>query len=123
MDLYEIRFLQSLIFTTLIETVFLLLLSRLWLLRHRTSRADTLLLVAVGLIGSALTLPYVWFVFPAFLKSRVLYVPIVELFALSVESIIIWILVKCPFVKAVVLAVLCNAVSFSSGLWLFRSHL
>ena len=105
----EMNFLLAFMLTNMIEfaVVYLLLRGREGLLR----------ILEVVLLCNLLTLPYVWFVFPAFLTLP--YLPLLalsELFALSIEML----LYAASFrnagaLRATLAAVVANAVSLLVG--------
>jgi len=108
----------ALIFTIAIETITLLALIRLVLkVSAREIHADRI--IGVGILASALTLPYVWFVIPNCIPSRFWFVVTAELFALIIETIIYRKLLEFRWFMALTLSLVCNVLSFCIGLILF----
>lgn len=69
-----------------------------------------------GIVASLATLPYLWFIFPMFLKTRLWYILISELTAAIAESVIIFGILRINYTKALLLSFACNMVSFGIGL-------
>ncbi len=110
MAAYEYRFLQAFALTLLIELpVFLFLHSKL---ARRAAPLTTLLVV--GACASALTLPYVWFVFPAFLQGLP-YVVLSEAFAVAAEAVLYAAWLRLAPARSLALSVACNVASYLVG--------
>lgn len=107
------NFFKALLFTIFIETLILFLLFKT---RYKSLQIQNALLLVTGIIVSFATLPYVWFVFPAFLPSRVPYIAVSECFAILAESFLIYKLLKIDYKKAFLVSLICNIISFSIGL-------
>ncbi|KRB56809.1 hypothetical protein ASD98_08975 [Flavobacterium sp. Root186] len=107
------HFLIALLFTIFIETLILFLLFKT---KYKKLNITNKLLLITGFIASFSTLPYVWLVFPAFITSRFPYIAFSECFAILIESVIIYKLLKIDFKKALLASVVCNVISFSIGL-------
>lgn len=107
------NFLTALLFTILIETIILFVLFKT---KYKKLQIQHKLLLLTGFVTSFSTLPYVWFVFPAFIQSRFPYILFSECFAIVIESILIYKLLKIDFKKAMLISVICNIISFSIGL-------
>ncbi len=107
---YELRFLVALVLTLLIEVPLLLVLVS----RFSARRQSTGFVVFVGMSASLLTLPYLWFLLPAFVPL-VLLVPIAEAVAVLVETGVYAVLLSLPPSRAFVLSLICNAASFVLG--------
>jgi hypothetical protein len=108
-------FLLALLLTLVVE------LTELWLLLRfvfRKPEVDTGRLLFVGTLASALTLPYLWFVFPALLEGGGL-VYGGELLVAAIEAVVLYRLLPVGFGKAIVLSALANAASFAAGLAIF----
>jgi hypothetical protein len=65
---YELMFLRALAFTVAVETAVLFAARPVFL--RREPGGSPLRLVAAGSLCSAATLPYLWFVLPAWLRDR-----------------------------------------------------
>jgi len=111
---YEIAFLFSLLFTVIIETIILLILAIC--LKLKNGKIE---LIFLGIIASSLTLPYLWFVLPFFLQSYLVYVIVGEISVTLIEALFYMFVLKTSFKDALILSVVCNAVSFCLGLIIF----
>jgi len=110
---YTIFFLFALIATIIIETLVLLaLLKLIWRKKGRGIKAGNIILT--GIIASALTIPYLWFVLPDFLNG-VSYIAIGEIAVVLVESLIIFWILKLKWPFALLLSFICNLVSYLLG--------
>ncbi|PWB22854.1 hypothetical protein DCO46_16145 [Flavobacterium sp. HTF] len=107
------KFLFALLITIFIETLVLFLFFKT---RYKKLNISNKLLLITGLVTSFSTLPYVWFVFPTFIQSRIPYIIICESFAILVESFLIYKLLKIEYKKALFISIICNLISFSIGL-------
>lgn len=114
---YLSLFFFSLFFTILAETLALFLLARRWFCWPQRRMPGRLLLFA-GILASACTLPYVWFVFPALFASRLPYIIAAESFAVLAEALIYLMVLRIPLKEAFLLSLACNALSFGLGLLL-----
>jgi len=115
---FEQLFLCALIFTVAVETSALFLCARLLFKMKRKDTPDALLLFC-GIALSFATLPYVWFVFPAF-TSGTAYVVCAELFAFAAEAVGYKYILRVDWKRAAALSFICNAASFLLGLLVFR---
>lgn len=113
---YELRFIKALMFTVCIETCVLWLLLR-YVVRDRSIRWGRV--VAAGILCSFSTLPYLWFVLPRWLPSRLALMTVGEISVTAVESLILWLLLPLKSRQALLLSVCCNGISFSLGLLFF----
>lgn len=111
--LYELEFLYALGLTLLIEVPILVFLFPV----VERRKADWPSLVFAGMFASALTLPYIWFVLPAFVPPSA-YVAMAEAFAVLVESGIYCVLLRLAPARAFALSLACNVASFVLGGWL-----
>ena len=112
--MYELHFLRSLALTLFVETSLLFLLVRQFYKLSEAQLSRVLLLFG-GMLASTATLPYVWFVFPAFIQNRVFYTIAVESFAVVAETAIFAMLFRMGWKKALLLSACCNAGSFIAG--------
>ena len=115
---YELQFLFSLFFTVAIETTVLWLLLRRVLKKSSKSIPFSLVLFA-GFVASFSTLPYLWFVFPAFF-AQTTYIALAEGFAVAVEAVEYFFILKTPAKQSFVISLACNAASFCIG-WIVFS--
>ncbi len=107
---YHLLFLKSLVYTIVIETICLILLFRLYF--KKLYSFHLLLLIFTGIICSFATLPYLWFVFPNFIKQRTLLLITGELFVVIIESLMIIGILRIKYKHAILISLICNAVSF-----------
>lgn len=112
--MYEFHFLRSLALTIFVETLLLFLVVRRFYKLPET-RLSRVLLLAGGMLASGATLPYVWFVFPAFIQNRAFYTIVVESFATIAETAIFIMLFRMDWKKAFLLSACCNVGSFLVG--------
>ena len=110
---YEMRFLLALMQTLVIETLLLLLFSKM-VFKNRFSTKPVYFIIITGVIASSLTLPYVWFILPFLIRDRVRYIIISEVFAITAESLIFLFLFKVSYKFCFLLSFICNLFSFLS---------
>lgn len=116
--LYEALFLRGLLFTIAIEVLVFLPMCYFWL--NRKGFKALAYGAFVCCIATMLTLPYVWFIFPAFITIKVWYILASEVFAFIAEAIIYFLLLRCNFRQALFISLACNACSFGLGLLFFK---
>ncbi len=108
------RFLLSLIITWTIEVPVLLVLVRLVFRERAISPARIL---CTGLLCSALSLPYLWFVLPPYVDAA--YYPVAgELLAMAIEAVMINQVLGLDVKRSLACSVLMNAASFFLGRYL-----
>jgi len=112
---YEINFLKALLLTITIETAVLFLLFKVV---FKTLRPGNWLLLLTGILATLATLPYLWFILPLFIQSKLGYILVSELSAILVESVIILGLLKINLQKVVLVSLVCNMSSYLIGLWI-----
>lgn len=117
-NFYEIEFLKALFITISIETLVLFILLRK-VPYFRKQNIPNLKILYTGILSSFATLPYVWFIFPAFISSQTGYIITSESFAVIAETIIFYTFLKTRFRNAFILSLLCNVVSFTIGFFFF----
>lgn len=113
--IYEYKFLISLLFTIVIEIITLFIIIKLFLKKDKKEITNTLLLFT-GFLCSFATLPYLWFIIPLLVKTRLPYVLIGEIFVILMESLIIFFMLKLDYKKSIVISFICNIVSLLLGL-------
>lgn len=113
---YEFNFLKALLLTIVVETVILYLL--FYTLLKKDKPANWLLLIT-GIVTSMATLPYLWFIIPIFIHSKLWYNLVCESLAVGVESVIILALLRIKFSKALLVSLICNMASYGIG-WLIK---
>jgi hypothetical protein len=111
--LYETHFLLSLCVTWVIEIPLLFLLVRYIVKANDLSAAW---IAGTGLLASALTLPYLWFVLPPYIDAA--YYPLIgELLVIAGEAAVFFLLLRVKPVSAVFLSLVVNVSSFGIGMW------
>lgn len=112
---YELAFIKALLITVLLECIMAALLKKFFGGRLKLSSVSYLRLCGFVAIASALTLPYAWFVLPAFIKSGIVYIIIAEVSVTVLEAAFYKFGIQLPLVSAVVLSVCANAFSYAVG--------
>lgn len=110
--LYESRFLVALAITLAIEVPALIVLFKF--LKFKITRK----IFCVGLIASTMTLPYVWFVIPAFFSGNT-YVFVAEAFAVIAEAVLFFRLLELGAKESLLISAVVNMLSFVLGLLIF----
>ncbi len=113
--IYEYQFLQSLTVTITIEILILFILIR-FLFKLKKEEITNSYLFFTGFICSFATLPYLWFLLPLFLKTRMNYMIIGESSVVILETIILYYLLKISFKNCLIISFICNATSFLIGI-------
>jgi hypothetical protein len=112
--LYETRFLLSLIVTWAIECPVLLLLVRLV---FRRKEIPVIAIVLTGMLCTALTLPYLWFVLPPFLDAA--YYPLIgETLVVLAEALVLNRLLGLDGKRSLICSLAMNSASFVFGWYL-----
>jgi hypothetical protein len=114
---YEGMFLKALAMTVVIETTTLWGMTSLF--RRGGSIPTTRRVLAVGVLCSSATLPYLWFVLPAWVRDRNALMAIGEPAVTLAETGILALALPVTPGRALVLSCACNLVSFLIGLALF----
>lgn len=112
--LYETKFLVSLFFTLCIEVPIVLILMKIMQPKSKTFK-----IILVSVFASALTLPYLWFIFPSFLGYPS-YIIIGEIFVFLTESLVYWKFLPTSLKKALLISFVANFFSLLAGLIFFR---
>lgn len=118
------RFVSSLVFTSVVETVVLILLV---LYLFRKQGIELWRMVVVGVFASFSTIPYVWFVFPRlFVWPQTTAILFAELFAWIVEAVVYRVFLNLSWKQAFIISLLCNMASYflgpllrAQGLWIY----
>lgn len=113
---YEQTFLLSLLLTLATEIPVAVFLVRNF---YKNTHIPVSKIVFAGIVASALTLPYFWFVLPAYIPSRGLYMIMGESAIVLVEAFIYKQLLEIPFPKSFVVSLAANLVSIAAGALLF----
>lgn len=118
------RFLTSLVFTGVVETLVLILLL-LFVFRNRS--IDVSRMIFAGLYASFSTIPYVWFVFPFLMRwpasTAIIFA---EAFAFIVEAIFYRWFLRIDWRVAFAVSLICNVTSYflgpllrANGIWIY----
>lgn len=111
---FERRFLLALLLTWLIEIPILFVLVRYV---FKVRQVSVWRILGVGLLASALTLPYLWFLLPSILTTASgIYLG--EILVFLVEALLYRWLLGMSYPKALLLSFIVNAISFLLGLFL-----
>ncbi len=108
---YEKQFLLALFITLFSEVPAAFLLAKYWL--KKSNVKDILF---AGIISSALTLPYFWFVLPSFINNRTSYIWFGETAIVLIEAYIYHHLLKTTAKQALVVSLIANITSIAIGL-------
>jgi hypothetical protein len=111
---YETQFLIALLITLAVETGLLFLVIRV-LFRMPDSVVGDGVVLTAGILASLITLPYVWFVLPAYIHTHRTYVLTAESLVLVAETVILMILLRLHPARALVASAICNGASFIVG--------
>ena len=111
---YELAFLQALLITVLLECFIAALLKKFFGRRLLLKQTYTRLLLTVAL-ASIITLPYAWFVLPAFVKSGIAYILLAEISVTIIEALFYWFTLKTSIKAAIILSVTANFFSWYIG--------
>lgn len=111
--IYEIEFLKALLLTISIETAVLFVLFKVFFKKIEISNLSLFL---TGMITTFSTLPYLWFIFPYFIHSKIWYHVFGEMFVTVVESIIIMAMLRIKYSMALLVSFICNVTSYGIGL-------
>jgi len=117
--LYEYKFLISLAFTLFIEIITIYLLIK-YFCGYDGAKISNSLLFFTGFLSSFATLPYLWFIVPLFIKTRIQYILFGESFVIIFESLIIFFLLRVNLKKSLSISFICNILSFVMGLILLN---
>ena len=110
---YEAKFLVALALTLVIEIPVAVMALWYWFKRKEIPRGK---IVTAGLVASGLTLPYLWFILPAFIPNPFIYIAVGEVSVFLVETFIYVWLLKVNLRQALAVSFLANAASFAAGL-------
>ena len=111
----EARFLISLLVTVVVETAVLICYIR-FIFKIASLQLPLRRCLFAGFFASFATLPYLWFVLPAFVHSYPLLVTTGELGVFVVEAVAYIFLLGLPFRKTAVLSFTANLASIIVGL-------
>lgn len=111
--LYETRFLYSLLLTLAVEIPIVYIFVK-YLYRH--NGVKNLKIILVGFLASTLTLPYLWFILPAYINDRNTFIVIGELLVILTETIIYNQLLEIKLSKSFIISLTANIFSILLGL-------
>lgn len=111
---YELAFLNALLTTVLLECFIVALLKKFFGGRLKLVSFSYVRLIGFVAIASILTLPYAWFVLPAFFKGLT-YIIIAEVSVTLIEAAFYGFAMRIPWWSAIVLAVAANTFSYAVG--------
>lgn len=114
--LYEQKFLFALLLTWVIEIIVAVIFIK-YLFKYQEIKISKI--VFVGLIASALTLPFLWFILPIYISNRVLFILLGEISVILVEAIIYYQFLKLRLPQSFVISFVANAASILLGIVLF----
>lgn len=114
----EPLFLKALLSTILVETAVLLAFVRLFN-KEPFKNISTPQLLAAGFFASFSTLPYLWFILPVFFKSYMVLTVIGECLVTLTEGVFYGFFLRIRLPLAMLLSIICNAVSILFGLAFF----
>ena len=117
--LYEYKFLIALAFTLFIEIITLYILIKCFF-KDDGAKISNSLLFFTGFLSSFATLPYLWFIIPLFIKTRIQYILFGESFVILLESLIIFFMLRVNLKKSFSISFICNILSFLIGLILLN---
>lgn len=113
--LYEDKFLLALLITLSIEIPVIVFLVN-YFYKYKLKLQQLFL---AGIIASSLTLPYLWFVLPAYISDRLIFLLVSEILIVCIEAVIYRQLLKIRLTKSFIISLIANIVSILVGLVLF----
>jgi len=114
--LYEQEFLFSLLLTLVVEVPLVFLVIKYL---YKLKNIKIIKVVLVGIISSSLTLPYFWFVLPAYIFERHFFILFGEMAVVLVEALIYLLLFRMTFFRSFCLSFIANLGSVFVGSVLF----
>lgn len=110
--LYETFFLIALLLTLIIEIpILFIFLKYIFKLKIKDSK-----IIFVGFLASTLTIPYLWFIFPAYINDYFIYIIIGEFLVFLFEAFMYNQLINLRIDKALLVSFVANLSSFTIGL-------
>jgi hypothetical protein len=110
---YEWEFAIALFITLAIEVPVAIALVKLAYKRRDIAASR---IAGAGILASALTLPYLWFVLPALALPRGLYAMLGEVLVVLVEALLYRMMLGLKFADALLISAIANAASAAAGL-------
>ncbi len=112
---FESRFLISMLITVIVETAVILALLR-FLFKLSPGRIGWTRCLFAGFYASFATIPYLWFVLPAYIGSYIACIFVGEIGAFILEAIAYVFFLNLPLRRAAVLSLIANMSSIAVGL-------
>ncbi|MBN1578896.1 MAG: hypothetical protein JW913_20210 [Chitinispirillaceae bacterium] len=116
---YETLFLQALLLTIAVEGAVIAGAARFFPVLRRW-KIPAARIIGAGIIPSIATLPYLWFVLPAFIASYSMKIVIGEVAIALIETVMLRLLINLPLRHCALLSLLANGASILAGLAVFR---
>jgi len=113
---YEQKFLSSLLLTLIVEIPIAILLVKSF---YKQKEIKISKIIFVGFVASALTLPYFWFILPAYITDRLLFMLYGEIIIVCIEMVIYNQLLKLKLTRSFVISLITNSMSILAGLIFF----
>lgn len=113
---YEQKFLFSLFLTLIVEIPIAVFLVK-YFYKHKEIKISKI--AFVGLIASALTLPYFWFLLPSYISNRNLYIFFGEFLIVFIETIIYNQFLRLKLSEAFIMSLIANVGSAFFGSVIF----
>jgi len=111
---YEIAFLQALILTVILEVIASAALKYFFGRRLSLTESYSRFIIIVAL-ASIITLPYIWFILPAFVENGINYIVISELTVVIVEAVWYKFSLQTSIKTAIILSIIANSFSYLIG--------
>lgn len=111
------KFLHALFLTVAIESFALVAVVRS-VYRITASNISLGRCVAAGILASSLTLPYLWFVLPAWFPDFWTLAAIGEPSVVIIEGLFYWFALRISLPRSLLLSLIANALSFTIGILL-----
>lgn len=108
---YEINFLLSLGGTLFIEGIIAIFFLNFFFF-YQKKKIKTWQIIFTEIISSGLTLPYLWFIFPVFIRERLLFLLIGEVWVVITEMMIYHHLLNIRLIDSFYISIIKNSFSF-----------
>lgn len=108
---YEQSFLWALLLTLVVEVPIVFLILRF---KYKNFHSENVIFSSI--LASALTLPYFWFIVPAFISERIVYILLGESVIVLIEAFLYYKLLKVKFTQALLISFIANLASALVGL-------
>ncbi len=114
--LFETKFLISLFITSIIEIPIIIIFVKFIFKNHKIPIRK---IIIIGFIASAITLPYLWFILPAFVNLSN-YIIVGESLVVIIESLIYYGLLNIKINESFIISLVANLISYAVGFIIFR---